>query len=1529
MARITRIVLLSIAALLLVVLVAVVILNGTYYGRERVRRLALDAVRGMVNGEVIVGRIDGNLLDRFDLIDVSILDDDGQPFMVAERVRARVALAPLLSKRIIIRSLGLERPVVTLTKTPGGEWNYKRIFQSGDTVTGDVKPGFGSWVDVHDITIRNGTLIVHQPYPSDESVRRTVGDSAAFAQARQSRLRVQRVGSSLRQTMEFREINARVPRMVALHPDSVAIAFRVRQLSMEATPLQAPDVVVRQMEGDVRILEDTVSLRDIELHLPSSRITGAMTYHVSAGDLALGLTSDTLSFKDIQALYPGLPDRGGGRLDLRAVIRDTATSEYEFTNARLMIDESRVAGRLGMAVNPELLELRETDLQFTRLTAKLVESLVPGLRVQVPGSFTGRARLSGPSGALRTDVNGTYDPARHAAFRITARGTLGTGEVTRAQNLRVNVQGLPMTLVRELVPAVRFGGTANIDAMVSGSTSSQFTGRATVTHREAVTSTVVAEGSLAPRDMRMNLKVQFSPVSLELAGRYATETDFRGDVRGTGTVQGTPRDLRAVMALQVASGTVDLDGTFDLQSATRSFNATTRVRNVNLNAVVAKLPVTALNGTTTVVGRGTTVRSADARITAHLRNAMVDSTEVTEAVLVANARNGLATVDTLRVQTPFAVVTAAGTFGLVEGAPGTLNYAVDVSTLAGLQRWIATGDTSAVSPRPLVRQRMALAARGDTLRTGPGRDSSLAAVLARRQDARRPVPMPGVQLAQPLGRDSIAGKATVRGTLQGTVERFTASGKAALDHLVWDGYQIGRGTADFTWADAGTPDALLNATMGVDSVRAAGFAFDSTQVEGSYSAGAGDVTLTIFPGDTARYRLRARYALHADYGEVHLQEVNLVLDSVTWRSARPSSVRWRDGGITIDSLDLRSGEASGRGSIFVNGEIPDRDPGRLEVRVDSVRLAPWVTLLQTDVPTDGVVSLDATIEGTRATPRLRGSVALQQHRFRNVPFPEVHSAFTYADRRFRFEGDLRRGVATAGANAPLARLTGDVPVDLSLGDSIANRKLPGPITIDLEGDSIPLGPLAEFVDEFSVVTGEARGRIGLRGTWERVRYDGAIAINMPRLGLRTPGITLTSTTGQLRMTDDRLVIDSLVSFSQGPINVSGSMLLDDLEHPVLDLTVVANEARVLDNEKGALVVSSRLAFKGPVDTIAVNGSLIVMRGVIRIPDPEQFNLINTGDPALFAIADTSLARELELEPPSPILRSADVNVTLQVRRGTWARSREANIEVFGDLAIERRTGDQELTVTGALNSDYGDYELYGRRFRVSRGSVRWTGPAPNPVLQLLATHEVRRAGRAPFDIHVTIGGTLEQPNISLSSDAQPTLTQSDLIAFLAFGRSSTSLLQFEGSGLEGGGLSGSSLAGSVASLASQQLGGVALGALLTELEANLSERGAFDVFRIRPAELPPGLSLGDFETLARGTQIEVGKYLDRNTFFVGQFRPTFAVPGATLERRFGTQFRVRTSLETRYQPLTPSLTAGLQPKAFQVLAALLLWTRSW
>jgi hypothetical protein len=168
-----------------------------------------------------------------------------------------------------------------------------------------------------------------------------------------------------------------------------------------------------------------------------------------------------------------------------------------------------------------------------------------------------------------------------------------------------------------------------------------------------------------------------------------------------------------------------------------------------------------------------------------------------------------------------------------------------------------------------------------------------------------------------------------------------------------------------------------------------------------------------------------------------------------------------------------------------------------------------------------------------------------------------------------------------------------------------------------------------------------------------------------------------------------------------------------------------------------------------------------------------------------------------------------------------------------------------------------------------------------------------------------------------------------LIAFLAFGQSSSALLQFAGTGLEGGGQGGSSLAGNVAALARRQLASIALGALVEEAKSDLVGATRADVLNITPAELPSDMTLGSLQTVLRGTEIEIGKYADRHTFVLGRVRPSLAIPGALVERRIGQRLTLRGTFETRFQPRRPSLSAGLEPKTVQVLGALVSMKFAW
>jgi translocation and assembly module TamB len=724
-----------------------------------------------------------------------------------------------------------------------------------------------------------------------------------------------------------------------------------------------------------------------------------------------------------------------------------------------------------------------------------------------------------------------------------------------------------------------------------------------------------------------------------------------------------------------------------------------------------------------------------------------------------------------------------------------------------------------------------------------------------------------------------------------------------------------------------TPNNSISAEGGVDSIRAMGFAFDSTRFKGTYKRGEGDIEVAVFPGDTAEYRLDAEYALRTGEGEVRLRSVRLRFDSTAWGSTHQSTISWRGQGIAVDSLELRNAEGRGSGRIFINGEIPDVDPGRLEVVVDSLRLAPWLTLAQSNIEADGIASANVVWNGTRAAPRIFANLTVSQPRYKGAAFPEIAARFDYNDRSLTLDGRIRRTL-----DGELARVTGTVPIDLSLGDSVRTRLLEdAPIALTIEGDSIPLSPITEFTEEVTTIQGRAFGRVVVSGTWKDPNFDGGLGLDAERVGIAATGVTMTNLVGRLRMANDTLAIDSLGAVAEGHVRANGAIILKELNRPVFDLSLGSERARILRNDKGSLIGDVNLQVLGPINGLSVVGSVLVRHGVIYIPDPERMDIIDTEDPALFAVVDTATARRLDVAPPSEIMRNLSLDVDVEVRRGVFARSSEANVEMFGDVRVRiDPTTNGKFAASGALFTDQGSYVFMGKRFVVTRGSVRFTGePSPNPMLQVTASHEVQQAGRPPLAIRVVVGGTMRQPNVTLESDAQPPMPQSDLIALLAFGESSSALLQFTGSSLEAGGHGGSSLAGSIAALAQKQLASIALSGLVEAAEQDLATATKADVLNITPADLPADMSLGSLETLLRGTEVEIGKYADRHTFVLGRVRLSLNIPGAQVDRRIGQRFVWRGILETRYLQQQPTLSEGLEPKAIQVLGTLLRMKFAW
>ena len=776
-------------------------------------------------------------------------------------------------------------------------------------------------------------------------------------------------------------------------------------------------------------------------------------------------------------------------------------------------------------------------------------------------------------------------------------------------------------------------------------------------------------------------------------------------------------------------------------------------------------------------------------------------------------------------------------------------------------------------------------------------------------------PVLKVDTATAVRRDSIAGAVYAAGTVSGSlVSGFDLRGRAGVQNLLVLGNKVHRARSEFAWLRARTPGATMVVAAQADSAMVKGFEIDSADVRFTLKADSGNVQAVVrqYPGPTERrgreYALKADYALLPDRHELRFDQVRLQFDTTVWRSTRPGAVQWGPPGIVFRTVELRNQQ---RGRIYVNGMIGADSSAHLDLALDQFEIGDVVALAQTDVHASGKLTLAARVDGTTHDPRVSGALALNGATYGGTAIPDLRGTLAYANAKLTSKLEASRG------GAPLARVASVLPVNLAAGAVGPRLDRTAPLQVDIDADSLPLDVLPKLTDAVTDVRGRAMGAVRVRGSIGAPEAVGALALDLGSFRVVPNGMRVRDLVGYMRIQGDTVIVDSLAGFaSGGRVRVTGGIGIADLLHPAMDLQVAAHNALVLDTDQGRARADAQLAIFGPFERVYVSGTVRVRNGVLYIPESDHKETISAGDPAVFNVIDTSVVSDRELMPAqSPLLANLRMDIGLRVDRDTWVRSKDANVEVYsdGDLVIHVDRRRQALALEGVLGTDRGEYTYLGKRFQVTRGSATFIGtPELNPTLQATAEYEVRIPGREALFIRLVIGGTLQSLNLALESDAQPPIPQSDLISYLAFGRSSSSLLQVGGSSL-GTGNSGGGVVGSVGALASQQLASVALDAAVSELEGQAARSLGADVFNITPADLPAEVWRPDVSAFFRGTEIEYGKYLTTRNYLAFQGRPLDpqSVPGLRYQLRESRGLRVELSFEPRYLLQEPTL--GVQP----------------
>ncbi|MGH7618687.1 MAG: translocation/assembly module TamB domain-containing protein, partial [Gemmatimonadaceae bacterium] len=588
----------------------------------------------------------------------------------------------------------------------------------------------------------------------------------------------------------------------------------------------------------------------------------------------------------------------------------------------------------------------------------------------------------------------------------------------------------------------------------------------------------------------------------------------------------------------------------------------------------------------------------------------------------------------------------------------------------------------------------------------------------------------------------------------------------------------------------------------------------------------------------------------------------------------------------------------GIGRIYADGLLPTEGSANLRLDIDNFPVSNIVDISQTDIDATGILSVHGRMTGTLGAPVFHGAFGLVNGTYNTAVLPDVRGTFDYKNEALSAHADAVRhsGESITTADAQL-------PINLALTGVEGDRLLPRPMSVDISGDSIPIDLIPQVTDLVSDVHGHAAGKIALRGTLRQPSIRGALLVEHGTMTLTTTGATIESIGASLRMANDTVYVDSLAGWSKGPLRVTGTLAIGNWREPSLDVRLVSSSAELLNNQYGKLRVDASVALTGPFRTARLTGVVTITQGVIYAPEPQGRHVIGAGDPALFNVIDTAIKSDRDLVPtPSPFLANMRMDFTVDVRRNTWVRNREANVEIYTDNPLTVHAEQQAFEVTGEVTTDRGQYEFLSRRFEIKRGSATFIGsPDLNPTLHITGEYEVQTAARGALDIRVSVGGTLRKPSLALESDAQPPRTQSELLSLLAFGQSTTSLLGSASSSIVGSTGPGE-LFGVGAQYAVRRLAGVALGVAVDQVELQAGRAFGTDVFDITPGDVPSGNFVGNLLTQ---TKVEAGKYVNPRTFVSVQTQASRL--GAGVEHRTADGWQFSASVGPRILLLEPEL----------------------
>jgi autotransporter translocation and assembly factor TamB len=499
---------------------------------------------------------------------------------------------------------------------------------------------------------------------------------------------------------------------------------------------------------------------------------------------------------------------------------------------------------------------------------------------------------------------------------------------------------------------------------------------------------------------------------------------------------------------------------------------------------------------------------------------------------------------------------------------------------------------------------------------------------------------------------------------------------------------------------------------------------------------------------------------------------NLTLhDKITkdnWQLKNPVKMQHNKDGFALSELDLENKTSF----LHVSGKIKNTENAKLKIELSSWPLhniQPWlpkILKMQGRMTGKSDIAID---EGT--IKKFDNHLSLGKGTWKITPYKNLSSLSLHVDTA-SISSHLHGSTMHFKLNGGLKNKSNwQLKLALSNFNKLAVIAPTQPITGNIQLDHIKVHSLQTIIPGSDRLRGVANAAFNIKGTYGNPIINGDVKFEHGAVSLTYYGIRLENAHASIHASGQQAKFSLQANSDGKPLFFKGDARFD-AKNFIARAKLTGDNVLIWNDDKFTFYATPDLDFYFKNMHLKINGTLKLPGGSIH---PEKFASEQ------YLSEDTIILKK-QTGPKNKNPYNFTSNINLVAGQGLKIDASGVTGHITGSVRVKSAT-NAVTVANGRLSLDQGTYLTHGRSLNLERGQLIFRrSPLDNPFLNIRAARIINSNSsdmssrlRGKLSVGLTMTGTLRKPKINFfASDSS--LTQSEIISYLAFGQQTVSTL---------------------------------------------------------------------------------------------------------------------------------------------------------